>query len=93
MLPEPSITNSTVGFAHDESTLIGALSVRMIIGCAGLAELRPPAAPVAAVLPALTLVLVLSPREASREPGADGSAPQCSAAHAPRISATRTLCE
>jgi hypothetical protein len=66
----------------------------MIIGCAGLAELRPPAAPVAAVLRVLrVLTLALSPREASREPGADGSAPQCSAAHAPRINAARTLCE
>lgn len=88
MLPEPSITNSTVGFEQAPSVLIGVLSLFAITVCVGFASAFVPAD--GAPVPAGTLLALL--RDPSREPGAPGSAPQFSAAHAPKISAARTLC-
>lgn len=88
MLPEPSITNSTVGLEQEESALIGAPLLFAITVCVGFASALVPAdgAPVPAGAPVALL------RDDSLEPGAAASAPQCSAAHAPKISAARTLC-
>ena len=88
MLPEPSITNSTVGFEHDESALMGVLLLLAITVCIGFASALVPAD--ATPVPASVVLALL--RDDSLEPGAPGSAPQCSAAHAPTISAARTLC-
>lgn len=88
MLPEPSITNSTVGLEHEESVLIGVLLLLAITVCVGFASALVPAD--AAPVPAGALVALL--REDSLEPGAPGSAPQCKAAHAPTIRAARTRC-
>lgn len=88
MLPDPSITNNTVGFEHDESALIGVLSLLAITVCVGFASALVPAD--ATPVPAGVLLALL--RDDSLEPGDPGSGPQCSAAHAPTISAARTPC-